>query len=82
MSIQTRNNVEAFLVREVTKQLTTDGYTPLDSERGAEVALRHYRENAGFKGKAFEQCMARALQFLTPAKTAAKKRAAKKAKAA
>lgn len=44
----TRNNMEAFLVKNIAQTLEKDGYTSDEVDRGVNESLRCFRESATF----------------------------------
>ncbi|MGL4223858.1 MAG: hypothetical protein ACRCSE_01745 [Vibrio sp.] len=85
MSTVFRNSQEAFIHKNVLKQLDADGHEPLNANRSADFAVKTYRETASFGGrggKCYEFCLGKARQMLLPAKKSAEKTKRTRGKAA
>lgn len=76
LSIDFRNNQEAFIGKHIAQQLEQDGHEAPDIRRAVQHAINFYRNTAGFaRGKVFDECLARAKQMLSPSKPKRSKKA-------
>ena len=86
LSIDFRNNQEAFIGKHIAQQLEQDGHEATDIRRAVQHGIDFYRNTAGFargkvfdeclaRGKVFDECLARAKQMLSPSKPKRSKKA-------
>ncbi|PMK03338.1 hypothetical protein [Vibrio sp. 10N.261.55.A7] len=71
-TLELRNNHETFIDKHIRQILKAEGYESNEISRGCDHAIETYRTTATFGGarggKAFDYCLARAKQLLSPVK--------------